>query len=124
MLASVESDKRRKVWNAGNCDADGGDGLWCARYDSRPLLKAKEPSGRAESARRRSAWRAMRVRSWEGGSVAITDLRHLRVTMVSLRHCPGSVGLLHPVAVSRDRLSRLGGLVAPKMVVSSCAWER
>ena len=27
--------------------------LWCARYDSRPLLKAKEPSGRAESERRR-----------------------------------------------------------------------
>jgi hypothetical protein len=25
----------------------------CARYDSKPLLKAKAPSGRAESARRR-----------------------------------------------------------------------
>jgi len=27
VLARVESDKRRKVWNAGSCDADGGDGL-------------------------------------------------------------------------------------------------
>jgi hypothetical protein len=83
VLASVDSDKRRKVWNAGNCDADGGDGLWCARYDSSPLLKANEPSGRAESARRSRAWRAVRVNRCEGASVAITDLRHLRATNMS-----------------------------------------
>jgi len=31
--------------------------LLCARKDSRPLLKAKEPRGRAESESRRRAWR-------------------------------------------------------------------
>lgn len=49
MLARVDNDRRRKVLNSANCDADGGDSLWCARYDSRPLLKANEPSGSAES---------------------------------------------------------------------------
>jgi hypothetical protein len=58
VLASVESERRRNVWKAGICDAEGGDGLWWARYDSRPLLKAKEPRGRAESASRSRAWRA------------------------------------------------------------------
>ena len=62
---------------------------------------------------------------WEiGVGVVITDLRHLRAMKVSLRRCLGSIGLLHRVAVFRDRLSRLGRLVAPKVVVSSCAWER
>jgi hypothetical protein len=55
VLASVESESRRKVWNEGSCDAEGGDSLWCARYDSSPLLKANEPSGKAESARRSRA---------------------------------------------------------------------
>lgn len=32
-------------------------GLLCARYDSSPLEYAKEPNGRAESERRRRAWR-------------------------------------------------------------------
>jgi hypothetical protein len=74
VLASVDSERRRKVWNAESCDADAGEGLWCARYDSRPLLKANEPSGKAESARRRSAWSAVVVSRLEGhGTVAITD---------------------------------------------------
>ena len=60
MLASVDNERRRNVLKAGTCDADAGDGLWCARYDSKPLLKANEPRGRAESARRRRAWRAVR----------------------------------------------------------------
>lgn len=60
MLASVDNESLRNVLNAGNCEADGGDGLWCARYDSNPLLKANEPSGRAESESRRRAWRAVR----------------------------------------------------------------
>lgn len=38
-------DRERKVEN-GAC-------RWWARYDSRPEEKAKEPSGRAESARRK-----------------------------------------------------------------------
>ena len=60
MLASVDNERRRNVLKAGNCDADAGDGLWCARYDSKPLLKANEPRGRAESASRRRAWSAVR----------------------------------------------------------------
>ena len=59
MLARVDSERRRNVLNEGNCDADGGDNLWWARYDSRPLLKANDPRGRAESARRSSAWSAV-----------------------------------------------------------------
>jgi len=59
VLASVDKDSRRKVWNEGSCEAEGGDGLWCARYDSSPLLKAKDPKGSAESARRSKAWRAV-----------------------------------------------------------------
>jgi hypothetical protein len=51
---------------AGSCDAEGGDGLWCARYDSRPLLKAKEPRGRAESASRSKAWRAALLLVYHG----------------------------------------------------------
>lgn len=35
--------------------------LVCARKDSRPLLKAKEPRGRAESESRRRAWRLVVV---------------------------------------------------------------
>ena len=35
----------------------GPEMLWCARKDSRPELKAKEPSGRAESERSRRLWR-------------------------------------------------------------------
>jgi hypothetical protein len=31
--------------------------LWCARYDSSPEEKAKEPSGSAESERRKRKWR-------------------------------------------------------------------
>lgn len=58
VLASVDRDRRRKVLNSGSCDADGGDSLWCARYDSRPLLKANEPSGSAESDKRSRAWSA------------------------------------------------------------------
>lgn len=37
-------------------DAKGWDRPLCARYDSRPEEKAKEPRGRAESERRRRAW--------------------------------------------------------------------
>lgn len=55
MLASVDSDNRRKVLKSDSCDADGGESLWCARYDSRPLLNAKEPSGSAESDNRSRA---------------------------------------------------------------------
>lgn len=62
MLARVARERRRKVLKSGSCDADGGDSLWCARYDSRPLLKANEPSGSAESDSSSRAWRAM-VRS-------------------------------------------------------------
>jgi len=54
----------------------------------------------------------------------MTDLRHLRGLKVSLRRYLGSIGLSHREAVFRDPLSRLGRLVAPKVVVSSCAWER
>ena len=32
--------------------------LWCAKNDSRPLEKANDPMGNAESERRRRAWRA------------------------------------------------------------------
>jgi hypothetical protein len=60
VLARVHSERRRKAWNDGTWDAEGGDGRWCARYDSKPLLKAKEPKGRAESERRSNAWRAVR----------------------------------------------------------------
>jgi hypothetical protein len=42
-------------WGGGVVD---GETLVWARYDSRPLLKAKEPSGRAESERRRRKWLA------------------------------------------------------------------
>jgi hypothetical protein len=42
-------EKREKFKNAGKEDL----GRVCARYDSRPLLNAKEPSGRAESESRR-----------------------------------------------------------------------
>lgn len=58
MLASVDSERRRNVSKEGSCEADGGEGLWCARYDSRPLLKANDPRGSAESERSRSACRA------------------------------------------------------------------
>jgi hypothetical protein len=58
VLASVERERRKKMANEGSCEADGGEGLWCARYDSNPLLKAKDPSGSAESERRRRAWSA------------------------------------------------------------------
>ena len=44
--AKEESDEGRK------CEKEDLRGLW-ARYDSRPLLKANEPRGRAESERRR-----------------------------------------------------------------------
>jgi hypothetical protein len=124
VLARVDSDKRRKVWNAANCDADGADGLWWARYDSNPLLKAKEPSGRAESARSRRAWSAARVNSCRGSDVAITDLRHLRAMRVPLRCYPDSIGLSHRADVLRGLRSRLGGLVDLKTAVSSCESER
>jgi hypothetical protein len=42
-------EEREKFKNAGKEDF----GRVCARYDSRPLLNAKEPRGRAESERRR-----------------------------------------------------------------------
>jgi hypothetical protein len=123
VLASVDSDKRRKVWKAGNCDAEGGDGLWCARYDSRPLLKAKEPSGRAESASRRRAWRAIDAvrHAQEEGCIAITDPHRLPATKVSRRHGRDSAGLRHLVDVVRGLISRLGVLLDLEMVVSSRA---
>jgi hypothetical protein len=42
-------EEREKFKNEGKEDF----GRVCARYDSRPLLNAKEPSGRAESERSR-----------------------------------------------------------------------
>jgi hypothetical protein len=48
--AKDESEEGRKDEKE---DARGGV---CARYDSRPLLKAKAPRGRAESERRRRKW--------------------------------------------------------------------
>lgn len=48
--ANDESEEGRKDEKE---DARGGV---CARYDSRPLLKAKAPRGRAESERRRRKW--------------------------------------------------------------------
>jgi hypothetical protein len=30
-LASVDSERRRKVWKEGSWDAEGGEGRWCAR---------------------------------------------------------------------------------------------
>lgn len=42
----------------------------CARYDSRPEEKAKEPRGRAESERRRRAWDGRE--GGRGGGRAVT----------------------------------------------------
>lgn len=67
----MESDRRKKFWNDDSCDdAVAVEDLWCARYDSRPELKAKDPKGSAESERRRSAWRAA---SLEGIGGAFPD---------------------------------------------------
>jgi len=66
---SVDSERSKKRWKAGTWLAEGGDGRWCARKDSRPLLKAKEPSGRAESARSRRVCRgAAVIVSWWAGA--------------------------------------------------------
>lgn len=56
MLVRLETDSRRKACRLLSLELLGTDG-WCARYDSRPLEKANEPRGRAESERSRRAWR-------------------------------------------------------------------
>jgi hypothetical protein len=109
VLASVESDRRRNVWNRGSCDADGGDDLWCARYDSRPLLKAKDPSGRAESASRRSAWSAVQPLARRDSCIlaATTDPCHCKAWEAQARHRYESTALSHHGDAFRDRLSHL-----------------
>lgn len=91
VLARVDSDKRRKVLNSGSCDAEGGDSLWCARYDSSPLLKANEPRGRAESDNRSRAWRAEVLSVRTGG---------LRAAVTDQPHCPAQAVLVHRIEVA------------------------
>jgi hypothetical protein len=58
-------DRSKNERNAGNELVDEGRSFACARYDSRPLEYAKDPSGRAESERRRSAWPGIRFEESE-----------------------------------------------------------
>lgn len=54
LVASACRESARKWGKVDAADEEAGWWLW-ARWDSSPAEKAKEPSGRAESARRRSA---------------------------------------------------------------------
>lgn len=70
MAAREETERGRKA--AKEWVGVGGWGrrvFWCARKDSRPEEKAKEPRGRAESERRRRVWYSGEV-MWdrEGGA--------------------------------------------------------
>jgi hypothetical protein len=58
VLAIEAMESLRKRWK--ELAGEVRDGLWCARYDSRPLEYANEPIGRAESESRRRAWREVR----------------------------------------------------------------
>lgn len=70
MLARFERDSLRKSWKAFVfcCVVDC---LRWARKDSRPLLKANEPRGRAESERSRRAWSEAMAEGWCGSGQMI-----------------------------------------------------
>ena len=55
MLETLEREWERKLSKVVSLVVWGG--LVCARKDSRPLEKAKEPRGRAESESKRRVWR-------------------------------------------------------------------
>lgn len=103
----MESDRRKKFWNDDSCDdAVAVEDLWCARYDSRPELKAKDPKGSAESERRRSAWRAGDAVSGRRWSVEMWTNRHRwRGLEVHFRTSCCSIGLLHLEDAVQGRLS-------------------
>jgi hypothetical protein len=114
VLASVDSDRRRKVWKADS----GWDDLWCARYDSNPLLKANEPNGRAESARRSSAWSASMILVCACRDSCDTDLRRAALL---LHGGPVSAGLWHREDAPQDLLSHLSATAGLQKAKS---WRR